>query len=81
MIYASSSKGHPDKRFSSSGGRNGTHSPLQSVWFLSCIVSPLYVNKEINAYVAVEQTRLESNAGDNPAKDWDSFFQFLRKLD
>lgn len=47
MIYASSSKGHPDKHFSSSGGRNGTHSPLQSVWFLSCIVSPLYVNKEM----------------------------------
>jgi len=26
--------------------------------------------------VAVQQNRLQSNAGDNPAKDWGSFFQF-----
>lgn len=39
--------GFPDKRFSRSGGRNGTRSPFQSVWFLSCIASPVFANKEL----------------------------------
>lgn len=46
MIYVSSSWGYLDKHFSRSGGTNSTHSPF-TAWFLSHIVSSVFVKKEL----------------------------------